>query len=120
LAEVKLYLDENIPPALAVILRSRGYDVVSAHEVDMRGKKDEEQLEYAIAQGRVLLTFNVRHFAPLAKSYFEQGREHPGIVVSTDVELRKLIRLTTNLLEREKPEDLKNGFVWLQSYRGSG
>ena len=117
---MKLYLDENLPPTLAVVLRSRGYDVVSAHEVGMRGKTDEEQLEYAAAQGRVLLTFNARHFAPLAKRYFEQGREHPGIVASTSVELRELVRLTTNLLERAKPEDLKNSFVWLQSYRGSG
>lgn len=49
LDEVKPYLDENITPVLASVLRGRGYDVVRAQEVGMRGKKDEEQLEYAIS-----------------------------------------------------------------------
>jgi len=44
---LKLYLDENIPPLLAQQLRRRGFDVLSAHEVEMLGKDDEEQLEYA-------------------------------------------------------------------------
>ena len=115
--EVKLYLDENITPTLAVVLRGRGYDVVSVHEVDMRGKNDEEQLEYAISQGRALLTFNARHFAPLAKRYFEAGREHFGIVVSKVIDLPEMIRLTIKLLNRAQTEELRNSFRWLQSYR---
>ena len=61
MAEVKLYLDEDISPVIGVVLRSRGYDVVSAHEVGMKGMEDKEQLDYAMQGGRVLLTFNARH-----------------------------------------------------------
>lgn len=59
----------------------------------------------------------MKHFAPLAKAHFEKGREHFGIVVSKATELSELIRLTINLLNRAKAEELKNSFVWLQSYR---
>lgn len=102
---------------LASVLRGRGYDVVSAHEVGMRGKSDEEQLEYAVSRGRALLTFNAKHFAPLAEKYFKKGREHHGIVATKTLDLPGLIRLTINLLHRAKTEELKNNFVWLESYR---
>ena len=115
--KVKLYLDENIDPALAVVLRSRGYDVISAHEVGMRGKTDEEQLNYAISERRALLTFNAKHFAPLAKKYFESNREHFGIIVSKAKGLSEMIRLTLNLLNRERAENLKNIYTWLQNYK---
>jgi hypothetical protein len=35
-AKIKLYLDEDISHTVAEVLRSRGYDVISAHEVGMR------------------------------------------------------------------------------------
>jgi hypothetical protein len=117
LDEVKLYLDENISPVLASVLRGRGHDAISAHEVGMRGKKDEEQLEYAVSQGRMLLTFNAKHFAPLAEKYFKEGREHYGIVVTKTLDFSLLIRLTLNLLGRATAEELKNSFVWLESYQ---
>ena len=48
MAEIKLYLDEDISHTVAEVLRSRGYDVLSAHEVGMRSKADDKQLDYAI------------------------------------------------------------------------
>ena len=104
-------------PALAVVLRGRGYDVISSHEVGMRSKTDEEQLEYAISERRSLLTFNAKHFAPLAKKYFENNREHSGIIVSKAQGLPGIIRLTLNLLNREKAENLKNIYTWLENYK---
>jgi len=34
---IRLYLDENVHPAVAVALRTRGFDAVSAHEVRSPG-----------------------------------------------------------------------------------
>lgn len=117
MAEIKLYMDEDISDLIAVILRSRGYDVVSAHEVEMRGKEDKEQLDYAIKGKRAILTFNARHFAPLAEQYYQDGKEHFGIIVSKKNNLSEMVSLVINMFKKATAEDLKNSFVWLQSYK---
>src|SRR6185503_14123428 len=48
----RLVLDENIPAVLAVALRNRGFDVVSAAECGMLGQPDEELLRIAAIQER--------------------------------------------------------------------
>jgi hypothetical protein len=53
-----LYLDEDVVPDLARLLRGHGHDVVSAHERERQGVSDEDQLRDATAEGRALLTFN--------------------------------------------------------------
>ena len=58
----KHYIDEDISDRIAVALRSKGFDVISAHEVNMRGKTGKEQLEYAIKHNRTILTRNIKHF----------------------------------------------------------
>lgn len=119
MAAIKLYLDQNIDPALAHVLRSKGFDVLSAYESGLAGKQDEEQLEYAISQKRALLTFNAKDFAPLAEMFYEQGREHFGIILSAQyaVPFKELVHLTSKLLQKTQQDDLMNCVVWLQGYR---
>jgi hypothetical protein len=77
----RLYLDEDIVPELARILRSRGFDVVSVHEIGALGLPDEEQLRRA-ADARILLIFNYHDFLPIFSEWLAAGRNHAGIVVS--------------------------------------
>lgn len=44
---IKLYLDEDVPEAIAMALRLRGYDVLTTREADQKGLRDIDQLEYA-------------------------------------------------------------------------
>ena len=116
---ISLYLDEDVPPLLASLLRAEQYDVVSAHEVGVLGKTDEEQLLYAASQGRAILTFNQRHFRPLYDEWWSAGRGHSGIVLSRAYkidEIGELVRLARNLMVRNSPEDLANHLVYLQQY----
>jgi hypothetical protein len=113
MARAKLYLDEDITDLLARVLRSAGYDVVSAHEVGMRGTSDQEQLLYAIAESRAILSFNVAHFPSLARWAFENQVEHFGIVVSTQLDFKDLLHRVQALLDNVSAEDLRNNFIWL-------
>jgi predicted nuclease of predicted toxin-antitoxin system len=96
---IKLYTNEHITDLLARTLRGRGFDAVSVYEVDMREKSDEEQLAYAAKQRRAVLTFNVRDFVSLHTQYVTKGKEHGGIIVSTQIPFPELLRRTLSLLE---------------------
>jgi predicted nuclease of predicted toxin-antitoxin system len=45
LEKIRLYIDEDLSDRVAVALRSKGFDAISAHEVNMRSKTDKEQLD---------------------------------------------------------------------------
>jgi predicted nuclease of predicted toxin-antitoxin system len=62
---VRLYFDRHIMKRLAADLRSRGYDVLTTEEAAKDTASDQEQLAFATAEGRAILTFNIREFAPL-------------------------------------------------------
>lgn len=78
---MKFYLDEDLAPAIAVTLRKRRVDAVSAHEVGRIGLLDTEQLIFAASQRRCLVTGNIRDFRRLARDAIEQERPHAGIVL---------------------------------------
>ena len=79
---IALYTDADITKALAEQLRERKYDAISAHKVGNSEIPDPDQLEYAIAQRRAILSFNIGDFRALYDQYRKDGREHYGIIVS--------------------------------------
>jgi hypothetical protein len=44
---VKFYLDEDIKPLLAEMLRARGFDCLAAREAGALSRSDSEQLAFA-------------------------------------------------------------------------
>lgn len=78
---MKLYLDEDISPKVSVILRKRGIDAVSAHEAGMLEASDENQLSFAVAEGRVMVTRNRDDFITLTVQYFEALKPHSGLII---------------------------------------
>jgi len=63
---VRLLLDEMYPRRLAELLRELGHDVVAVvAEPDLAGAEDDTVLAAAVAEGRCLVTENVRDFAVL-------------------------------------------------------
>ena len=53
-----LYLDEDMNNMVATLLRSRGIDAVTVQKSEMSGKSYQEQLAYAAANDRCILTHN--------------------------------------------------------------
>jgi uncharacterized protein with PIN domain len=117
LEKIKLYIDEDLTDRLAVVLRGRGYDIVSDHEVNMRGKTDKEQLEFAAKNNRVILTRNIKHFVSLQREYYKKGLIHKGIIVTDYHPLKELIKRITKFLNEKSMSDMKNCLDWLQNYK---
>ncbi len=117
----RLYLDEDVVPDLARVLRSAGHDAISAHESGALGLSDEDQLLRATAEGRALLSFNYRHFILIARDWSEAGRPHSGIIVSYRQyrrrELRDLRRAVLHLVEVVTAEELENSVYALDQFR---
>lgn len=118
-----LYLDEDVVPELARLLRSHGHDAVSAHEVGALQLEDPEQLERATSEGRALLTYNYHDFLRISDEWFRSGRSHAGIVISyrqySRHELGALFRAVVALLESLTAEALQNSVTVLDQFRAA-
>lgn len=75
----KLYSNENFPLPVAQELRKLNHDVLTIQETGKSGQSlsDESLLEFSIAQERILLTLNRKHFIRLHK----MKPQHKGIIV---------------------------------------
>jgi len=109
----KLLLDEHIWAYLAKILREQGFDVIHVTEVDLVATTDEKIMEYAVDKHRAVMTFNIKDFVPLAVQYYEDGKEHYGIVVSNQLSRGELQRRVVKLLKSITAEELMNTVRYL-------
>ena len=75
MSDVRYYADEHVPSAVTAGLRLRGINVVTVQDAGMQGADDEEHLDLALAEGRVVITQDV-DFLNLAAL----GHTHAGIV----------------------------------------
>ena len=116
MASPALYLDEDVNPRLAIILRKRGFDVLTTAEADMLGQSDPEQLAFAAAQNRTVLTHNVRDYVMLAQRYAEIGQSHAGIIVADQVPLKSLLNRILKLLSTQTASDMIVRFERLSDY----
>ena len=110
---IRLYLDEDVHKKVAVALRLKGYDIVSAHEVQKQSLGDYQQLEYAVAEQRSIFTFNIADFSMLHKEYLNSGKSHFGILLSKQMPLNETIKRLTIFLFMHSAETLKNNIFWI-------
>jgi predicted nuclease of predicted toxin-antitoxin system len=117
---VRLYFDRHIMTRLAVDLRGRGYDVLTTEEAGKDTASDEEQLVFATAENRAILTFNIRDFAPLHELWQAAGRPHAGIIVSQQLGSREyglLLQRMLRLLNRFTAEEMIANLVHLEQFK---
>ena len=53
---IRFHLDEHVDPAIASALRRAGIDVTTPIEAGLRTKDDQAHLEFARAEGRIIVT----------------------------------------------------------------
>jgi predicted nuclease of predicted toxin-antitoxin system len=74
-ADIRYYLDENVPVVIADQLRRKGIDVVTVRDIGRLGDSDENHLKRSTEMDRVLCTHD-QDFLRLAVA----GEQHTGIV----------------------------------------
>jgi len=107
---VKLYLDEDISPGVAELLREKGVNAVSAHERDMKGASDEEQLKAAVNEKRVMVTRNRNDFIALTVRFFQDVKPHYGLIIVPHSIPGSNFSLLANLLSacvKKHPKELE-------------
>ena len=92
-------------------------DAIHLNDIGQRGIDDEPLLVFAAAQSRAVLTYNIRHFVPLVRLWYEAGREHAGVILSIQLPPGELLRQTEQLLATLSAEELKNTVRWLPEFR---
>lgn len=113
---IRLYMDEDaMDRDLVQALRARGVDVLTALEAGKIERVDSEHLDHAMAQGRVLYSFNVADFWRLHTAYMASTRAHAGMVLahqqrySVGEQARRLLKL----IATRSAEEMKNRVEFL-------
>ena len=110
---LKLLLDEHVWEGLSERLSARGYDVLHVTHTPHRGMDDEALLSFAASEGRALLTYNIRHFVPIAVRWYEANDQHAGIILSSQLLPGELMRRVEDLLSTLGADEIRNTVRWL-------
>ena len=78
---MKFYLDEDISPKIAQLLRKYKIDCSSAREIKKTQISDLEQLEFAAKENRCLVTKNRDDFIQLTVQFFNSQLPHHGVLI---------------------------------------
>jgi hypothetical protein len=77
-----LLLDEMFTDDIAQQLRTKGYDIISVvADPALVGLPDDQILAYATAEGRALVTANIKDFSPLDTRYRAADQSHAGLIL---------------------------------------
>jgi predicted nuclease of predicted toxin-antitoxin system len=80
---MKLLLDAHISGrTVGKALGEGGHDVRALDsEPELEGLSDPEVLQLAAAEGRILVTANIRDFEPLLREWAGERRSHAGVIL---------------------------------------
>ena len=97
----KLYVNENFPLPTVKLLRDFGHDVLTSADAGNANQRipDEDVLQFAISENRILVTLNRRDFIQIHKTI----PIHSGIIICTeDVDFISFANRIHALLETNK------------------
>jgi uncharacterized protein with PIN domain len=106
---IKFYTDEHVARAVVRSLRQSGVDVITVNEAGLLGATDEQHLDRALTEGRVIFTqdedFLVLHAA---------GFQHAGIAYTPQkTSIGDIIRGLMLLYQVLDAEDMKDHVEYL-------
>jgi predicted nuclease of predicted toxin-antitoxin system len=117
---VSLYTDEDVTNLIAKLLRERGFNAVSARDVGMLKKSDDEQLEYAVERKMTILVYNRDDFLEIDKKWRAAQRTHYGILISEQFSSRQIsefLRRLTHFLDHVTADEMINLVRYLPDFK---
>lgn len=114
---IALYTDEDVHGEMAAQMRARGFDVVSTFEAGNQGLVDAAQLEFAVGQGRAILTHNIGDFERLHARYMQDGKVHFGIIVSSQDRIGEIIRRLMIMMDHVDADQMRNAYHHLAEFK---
>ena len=122
---LKALLNSHLSPRLAELLRGHGLDVTAIVEREdlPDDMPDSQVLEVASAEGRAVVTNNVKDFRPIAVRRLQRGEGHAGLILIPSTTPRNLAatgRLADALrqLMLDSPDGIANSERWVAGQAG--
>lgn len=87
---MRLLLDHDVSgPRVGERLVARGHDVRALdQEPQHAGLTDDEVLQLATSDGRIVVTHDVNTFPPLLRTFAERGESHAGAIIIVAIRSR--------------------------------
>lgn len=111
---MRVLLDAHVSGRrIGAALRERDHDVLAVDEQrELDGAADEELLELAGVQRRILVTFDVADFPRICREWLETGRTHHGCAVVVGIrhgEFGAIVRtLESTFEQRPSPSEWRD------------
>lgn len=116
---IRLYFDEDSQDSDVVRdVRFRGLDILTSHEAGMDHRNDEDQLDFAMAEGRILYSFNAKDFNRIHIEYITHNKPHAGIIISQQhrYSLGEQMRRLTRIVNARTAEQMINQLEFLSNW----
>lgn len=113
--KLRFYLDQMFSSDVAQTLREQGYEVIRALETGQARADDQEILEKAISQDRILITLD-EHFGDWVVLPLNQ---HPGVIrlKVNPATSEKVPKLLLPFLSVHTPDQFRNHLIILSEKR---
>lgn len=119
MSAIRLYFDADaMQRAVVRGLLARGVDAITANEAGMAGATDQEQLEFAHNQRRILFSYNASDFFRIHREYLTQGKSHSGMVLAPQQQysIGERIRRLLKLVAAESAENMQDRVEFLSDW----
>jgi predicted nuclease of predicted toxin-antitoxin system len=114
---LKLATDENVDGRVirGLLARMQDLDVVRVQDAGLSATDDRSILAWAAAEGRVLLTHDVRTMTRFAGERIKRGDPLTGVVIlPRPGAVGAIIRALRDLIESHEPEELQDRILYLK------
>lgn len=117
MSDLRLLLDEHVWQGLIKVGQETGVDVLAVQAALAEGTDDAAVLAFAAQEKRLLLTSNTHDFASLAAQWFQEERDHWGILIVPGQTDRGLLSRSLRHIAAHYPADyFRNTFRFIQEF----